>query len=328
MPLASLNEVLVAGERLRITREVSRLFSALPGCELHNQYGPTETHVVASHRLSGPASDWPTHPPIGSPIDNARIHLLDGNREPVPIGVAGELYIGGECLAQGYLDRPALTAERFVPDPFTPGALLYRSGDLARRLSDGTLEFLGRLDGQLKIRGHRVEPAEVELVLLAHAQVQTAVVVADTSGRLVAYVVPSTITPKPHELAAYAAARLPEHMVPSAFVMLEALPLTPHGKVDREALPRPEQLVDRARALPPRTDMERQIAEIWAQLLRLERVGVQDDFFQSGGHSLLAMQLATRVSRAFSIRLRTRDVFESPTVAGQARLVERMMVER
>jgi amino acid adenylation domain-containing protein len=325
--LASLRQVITAGEQLRITRELAKLFEALPGCTLENQYGPTETHVVTAHRMSGPPSGWPLHPPIGKPIANTRIYVLDAAGQPAPIGVPGELYAAGAGLARGYLRDDALGAERFVPDPWgAPGERMYRTGDRARWRADGALEFIGRVDHQIKLRGFRIEPGEIEARLAEHAAVQTSVVVAlgEPPDRLCGYVVPSGLAPAGRDLAAHLAARLPRYMVPASWVFLDALPLLPNGKLDRAALPAPDDDRTSNGYLAPRTEAERRIAEIWGELLSLERVGIDDDFFDLGGHSLVATQIALRVSRAFDVSLPTRHVFECATVAGLAARVEEL----
>jgi amino acid adenylation domain-containing protein len=321
LPSLRLREVQTAGEQLRVTGPVRRWLGAL-GVPLHNHYGPSETHVVTSFTLHGAVDSWPPLPPIGSPIANARVYVLDRHLAPVPEGVPGELYAGGTCLARGYLDRPALTAGRFVPDPFggTPGARLYRTGDRARWLPDGTLDFLGRVDHQVKIRGFRVEPGEIEAVLRRHPGVAECVVVAreDVPGetRLVAYLVGEVET---DGLREHLRRGLPEYMVPGAFVRLESFPLTPNGKLDRQALPAPEYTSAGERFVAPRTPVEETLAGIWAEVLHLERVGVHDDFFELGGHSLLATRVAARVREAFGVGLTVREVFEAPTVEGLAR---------
>jgi amino acid adenylation domain-containing protein len=325
--LSSLRQVIAAGEQLRLTRELIKLFAALPDCTLENQYGPTETHVVTAHRLGGPPSGWPLHPPIGKPIAGTRIYILDAAGQPQPIGVPGELHVAGAGLARDYLGDAALTRERFVPDPWgAPGERMYRTGDRARWRNSGELEFIGRIDDQLKVRGFRIEPGEIEARLAEHAAVQTSVVVAlgEPPDRLCAYVVPSGVAPAGRDLAAHLAARLPRYMVPGAWVFLEALPLLPNGKLDRGALPAPSEGGTSNGYLAPRTDAERRIAEIWAELLSLERVGVDDDFFDLGGHSLVATQIALRVSRAFDVAVPTRHVFECATVAGLAARVEEL----
>jgi len=268
--------------------------------------------------------------PIGRPLGNALIYILDGGLNPVPIGVAGEVHIGGPVLARGYLNRPELTKERFISDPFSgeePGARVYKTGDLARYLPEGEIEFVGRVDDQIKIRGFRVEPGEVEAALLQHPAVHQAVVVAregDASGdeeRLVAYVVfVGEDAPSVAELRRFLKEKLPEYMVPSAFVTLEALPLTPNGKVDRKALPAVDPLDFRAEDdfVAPRGPLEEQLAEIWRQVLGLVKVGVHDDFFELGGHSLVATRVISRVREDFGVELSLLSLFEAPTIEGLA----------
>jgi amino acid adenylation domain-containing protein len=334
--LPELREVIVAGEQLQITSSISGWFARMPNCILENQYGPSESHVVSAFRLSGPAGEWPPLPPIGRPIANTRLFILDCNLQPVPVGVPGELYIGGVQVARGYLNRPELTAEKFIPDFFDeePGARMYKTGDLARYLPDGNIEFLGRIDHQVKVRGFRIEPGEIEAVLGRHPGVRESVVLAreDEPGdrRLVAYVVPKTgEIPIVGGLRRFLAEKLPDYMIPSSFVVLDALPLTPSGKVDRRALPAPDgvrpELEETFAA--PLTPIEQALAEIWCSLLKLERVGVHDNFFELGGHSLLATQVISRIRNLFQVEIPLRALFEAPTVAGIALdLVQRYYV--
>ncbi len=328
-----LREVQTAGEQLRVTEPLRRWLRAL-GAPLHNHYGPSETHVVTAHALQGDPAAWPTLPPIGRPIANTACYVLDGALLPAPVGVPGELYVGGASLARGYLDRPDATAEKFVPEPFSgdAGARMYRTGDRARWLADGTLEFLGRTDAQVKIRGFRIEPGEVEAALEALAGVREAVVAVreDAPGerRLVAYVVPEDgAEVRVAELRERLRERLPEYMVPSVVVALEALPLTPSGKTDRRALPAPGRADAADTFLAPRTPVEEILAGIWAAVLKAERVGVRDDFFALGGHSLVGTQVAARVRDAFRVELPLRALFEAPTVEGLAARVERARAE-
>ena len=297
---------------------------------LWNFYGPTEATIWSSvHPVT--ESEGPI--PIGLPIANTAIHLLDRRLEPVPLGVPGELYIGGAGLARGYLGRPDLTAERFVPDPFASGERLYRTGDLARRLPSGEIDFLGRADHQVKIRGFRVEPGEIEAVLAEDQAVRQAAVVLreDAPGdpRLVAYVVREEAGDL-SRLRDLLARRLPAYMIPAAFVDLAALPLTPSGKVDRRALPAPgtDRADSRRPWVEPSTDTERTLAGIWAGLLKLDRVGGEDDFFELGGHSLLATQVVARVRDAFGVELPLPAVFQETTLARLAARVDREARER
>jgi acyl-coenzyme A synthetase/AMP-(fatty) acid ligase/acyl carrier protein len=318
-----LSEIISAGEQLEITPQISKLCEGLKDCALHNQYGPSESHVVTAHSLYRPVTDWPTLPPIGRPIANTQIYILDENLEPTPIGVPGQLCIGGANLARGYLSRPSLTAEKFVPNPFIkePGARLYLTGDLARYHRDGNIEFLGRIDNQIKIRGFRAELGEIETVLATHPSVREAVVVAreDVKGdrRLIGYVVPAaeSLADLSSVLRVYLKARLPDYMVPAAVVLIDALPLTPSGKIDRRALPAPGQKESIHQYEAPRDAREEKLAQIWATVLRRERIGITDNFFELGGHSLLATQLISRVRSAFGVELPLRSLFDSPTVA-------------
>ena len=277
-------------------RHASQALRRLKLRRLVNGYGPTEnTTFSCCHAMRSP-DDVGLSVAIGRPIANTQVYVLDRRRELVPLGVPGELYLGGDGLARGYHNRPELTAERFLPNPFAdvPAARLYRTGDLVRWLPSGNLEFLGRLDRQVKIRGFRIELGEVENCLRRHPAIQDVVVLAreDTPGdkRLVAYVVPRDREAVIEELRVYLQEKLPPFMAPSAFVLLERLPLTPNGKLDRQALPPPDQ----ARPdlgmnyVPPRDVVEEQLAAIWTDLLGIEHVGVHDNFFELGGHSLLA----------------------------------------
>jgi acyl carrier protein len=285
-----------------------------------NMYGPTETTIWS---VNLQLSEHRNRVPLGRPIDNTQTYVLDGHLEPVPIGAAGEIYIGGKGLARGYLWRPELTAEEFTPHPFSkvPGARLYRTGDLGRYLPDGNIEFLGRIDNQVKLRGYRIELGEIEAVLGQHPMVQSSVVVVreDAPGnkRLVAYVVTQPGESfDAAEVRKYLKQKLPEYMIPSALVLLDELPLTPNGKVDRKALPAPDQ--DRPELgnvyQAPRTLIEETLASIWSELLKVDQVGIHDNFFDLGGHSLLATQVVSRVRDQFKIELPLRCLFESPTI--------------
>ncbi|WPB76990.1 amino acid adenylation domain-containing protein [Archangium violaceum] len=301
------------------------------GVRLGNEYGPTETTVVAVAAELDAVADEELRRglvPIGRPVPGMRAYVLDESLGPVPPGVPGELYLGGAHVSLGYLGRPELTAERFPPDPFSPepGARCYRTGDLARMLPDGSLEYLGRTDQQLKYRGFRVEPGEIEAVLGRHPGVRDAVVVLreDAPGvkRLVGYVVPSGGAPlEVTELRAFARGQLPEHMVPTALVALPHLPLTPGGKVDRAALPTPDAGADAPRT-PPSTPLELGLATVWRALLGVPRVGLEDDFFELGGHSLLAMRVVARAREELGLEVPLRVLFEHPRLGDLARALE------
>ena len=350
----SLREVITAGEQLQITPAITNWFKRLPNCTLHNHYGPTESHLVSVFTLTGDAQadSWPALPPIGRPIGNVQTYILDQQKQPVPIGVPGELYIGGHGLAQGYFNRRDLTEERFITNPFGPGRL-YKTGDLARYLSDaqGTtptnIQFLGRIDHQVKIRGFRVELGEIETVLAQAPMVRECVVMArdDLFGnkRLVAYIVQNEdhgiISSKSHEyhhsqlepvtrqldpqLHGYLSEHLPEYMIPSTFVRLQALPLTPNGKINRRALPAPSSSRPELEMplVLPQTENEAKIATVWQEVLQLEVVGIHDNFFGLGGHSLLLTHIQRKLAELFSQELPIVTLFQNPTIHSLAKLM-------
>lgn len=330
-----LREVVTAGERLVITPQIRAFFAGpAAGATLVNQYGPSETHVVTAWTLAGDPADWEEAPPIGRPVWGARLHVLDRHGAPVAPGLPGELCVGGSPLALGYLgasERTA-TAERFLPDPTAPrggaGRRIYATGDRVRLRHDGALVFLGRADEQVKIRGYRVEPAEIEQVLAGRDDVAQAIVVAhrfaagsDSGGvGLVAYVEPAPgARLDPHALDAHLRAVLPDFMVPAAFVVIDAVPKTASGKVDRAALPLPVRLVRRdVPRIAPRTERERQIAAVWREVLGLDEVGVEESFFDLGGQSLMATQVVARLAEGHGFDVPLRRLFETPTIAGLA----------
>ncbi|MFC1712466.1 amino acid adenylation domain-containing protein [Candidatus Poribacteria bacterium] len=327
--LSEVRQLVIGGEALSVYH-VRRALSLLPSTQIINGYGPTEsTTFTCCYQIPNQLSESINSIPIGRPIGNTKVYLLDSHLQPVPVGVPGELHIGGLGLARGYLNRPELTAEKFVPNPFSdePGGRLYKTGDLARYLPDGNIEFLGRMDYQVKIRGFRIELGEIESVLSEHPAVREVVVLAreDEPGdkRLAAYIVPSQAT-SARELRSFLKDKLPNYMIPSTFTMLDALPITVSGKINRRALPKPDRLrTDLAEDyLAPRTPIEQQIADIWAAVLRLERIGIHDSFFELGGHSLLATQVISRLRRAFQVEIPLRVLFEIPTVANLAEFIE------
>ncbi len=294
--------------------------------ELWNMYGPTETTVWSTvYRVT----DIESQIPIGKPIANTQVYVLDRRLNLVPIGVIGELYIGGDGLARGYLYRDELTRERFLPSPFVPEVNLYRTGDLARWLSDGNLQCLGRVDNQVKIRGFRIELSEIETVLNSYANLGQSAVIAreDTSGekRLIAYVEgKASVIPSVSELRAHLEKELPSYMVPTAFVPMEKLPLTPNGKIDRKSLPaRVENLAVGNSYVPPNDPVERLLAHMWARILKVPRVGVHDNFFELGGHSLLAVRVVTEVEKLCHIRLPLSTLFEAPTISNLANVIRK-----
>ena len=323
-PLEELHTIVTAGEKC--TTDLVKRWGA--GRQFVNAYGPTETTVCAS-MFETDAKDEKA-PPIGKPIENFQLYVLDAYGNPLPIGVAGELHIGGVGLARGYLKQPDLTAEKFIPDPFSgkPGSRLYRSGDLARFLEDGNIEFLGRIDHQVKVRGFRIELGEIESVLAELPNVQDVVVLAreDKPGdrRLVAYLAAEKQDGlEAAALKQHCKKRLPDYMIPSAFVVLQAMPLTANGKVDRKALPAPEFSRESLSTeyLAPRNENEERLAKIVMELLHIERAGVHDNFFELGGHSLLATQLISRIREEFEVELPLRRLFETPTIAGLAEAI-------
>jgi amino acid adenylation domain-containing protein len=332
---ATLRDVLFGGEA--VDPAVVRLcLAAGPPARLLHVYGPTESTTFTTwHRVT--AVDEGDTVPIGQPLANTTVHVVDRRLRPVPVGVPGELTIGGDGLAHGYLHRPGLTAERFVPDPFAvtagAGSRLYRTGDLVRRRAGGEIEFLGRLDTQVKVRGFRIELGEIEAALLTHPAVGAAVVLAreDSPGdrRLAAYVVAREPEPRPDaaELRAFLEQRLPAYMVPSAFVGLAALPLNPNGKVDRRALPAPEAPESGGAYVAPRTDLEREVAAVWAEVLGVERIGLYDNFWHLGGHSLLATKVLSRLHAALGVDLPVATIFNAPTLAGFAAALGRAVLE-
>ena len=331
VPVPDLREIITAGEQLQITDSARELFERTGG-SLHNHYGPSESHVVTSFTLTGAPASWPSQPPIGQPISGTCAFIVDAFGNPVPVGVTGEIWIGGVALARCYWERPDLTAERFVPDGLSgeTGARLYRTGDLGRWSADRQIEFLGRLDHQVKIRGHRVELGEIEAVLGRHASIAQAIVVVteETPGdkRLVAYVVWKA--PAHNDaiatLRTYLERTLPEYMSPSLIVPLDHMPLTANGKVDRTKLPAPHvpHVPRSIHDVAARTPTEERLASLWQDVLGISDVGVEENFFKLGGHSLLAMQLASRMHEAFHLRVPLHVIFSHPTIQACAHVID------
>ncbi|MGH7824893.1 MAG: non-ribosomal peptide synthetase [Candidatus Binatia bacterium] len=323
--LSGVKQLLAGGDVLSAAH-AKQVLSELPGCRLINGYGPTENTTFTCCYQMTSIEQAGDSVPIGRPIANTEVYLLDDHLRPVPIGISGELYIGGDGLARGYFNNPELTAEKFIPHPFgtEPGQRLYKTGDLARYLPDGNIEFLGRVDNQVKLRGFRIELAEIEAQLAEHPSVaMVAVAVREETGekRIVAYTVPAANRiVDAAELRSFLQQKLPEFMLPAQFVVLYRLPLTPNGKVDRRALPAPDQSRPELKKsyAAPRTQVEETLAAIWAEVLRLERVGIYDNFFESGGHSLKVTQVISRVCDTFEVELPPGSLFDAPTVAGFA----------
>jgi acyl-coenzyme A synthetase/AMP-(fatty) acid ligase/acyl carrier protein len=326
----SVQAINLAGEPL--TRQLAdRIYVETSARKLYDLYGPTEDTVYATFTLrkpGGPAT-------IGRPLANNTLYILSPQGQLAPIGVPGELYIGGAALARGYLHRPELTAERFLPDPFSdkPGARMYRTGDLVRYLPDANIEFLGRIDHQVKIRGFRIELGEIEELLREHPTVREAVVVArdDRAGdkRLAAYVVARNgHPPVPRDLTDWLNRKLPDYMVPALYTVLDRFPLTASGKIDRKALPAPERTRESDDPLmEPTSEIEKLLARIWCEVLEVENVGVNDNFFKLGGHSLKITQVISRVRDALEVELPMRAMFEAPTIASLALRIEELLIQ-
>jgi amino acid adenylation domain-containing protein len=303
------------------------IFEHTTAKRVFNLYGPSEDTVYSTVALVDRDSDGP--PTIGWPIHNSAVYVLDEQRRPVPTGVYGEICIAGDGLARGYLNRPEVTAEKFIPNAFSRkgGQRLYRTGDVGRRLPNGELEFAGRTDHQVKVRGYRIELGEIEAVLSRYEGINDVVVIVreDEQGDkyLVAYIVSAHEPPSSSELRAHLKASLPHHMIPSAFVVLNELPRTPNGKVDRRSLPAPDGVEQKSEAVyvSPRTIVEEALAGMWSHILRVERVGVADNFFELGGHSILAIRLLAQIEEAFQIKLPLRSLFEEPTIEAMERLM-------
>lgn len=338
--LKPLKQLLAGGDVLSVPH-VQKVLRELPGCTLINGYGPTENTTFTCCYPIATLDQFSNSIPIGRPIANTFVYLLDPHLQPVPIGVPGELYTGGSGLAKGYLNRPELTAERFIPNPFSEGKIteaanhLYKTGDLARYLPDGNIEYLGRLDNQVKIRGFRIELGEVEAALRAQPAVKQAVVTAreDTPGdkRLVAYAVPHPDqTLAAADLRRYLAEKLPDYMIPSTFVILEAIPVTANGKLDRRALPIP--VAERSQSgqayIAPTGELEIVLANLWCKLLKFDRVGIHDNFFDLGGNSLLSLQVVSRVKQELNIDLPVVKLFQHPTISALAKYISQGLSEK
>lgn len=335
--LPDLREVITAGEQLQITPGIRKFFKNMKQCILQNQYGPSESHVVTFFTLIDSPDSWPTLPPIGRPIANAQIYVLDAHRQPVPIGISGEMYIGGICLAREYLNHPELTREKFITNPFDTSSrtLLYKTGDLARYLPDGNVEFLGRIDHQVKIRGYRVELGEIEAILSEHPEVGEAVVITRErkSGEkaLAACVIPhQSSSVSPRELHHFLKNRLPEYMVPSFFAFLEAFPLTLSGKVDRRVLATEIHFVGLTTSeirTSPQTLLEKILADIWESVFEVKQIGIQENFFELGGDSLIATRILSRIERSLQVEVPLQVLFDTPTIENLAVAIEHILTD-
>jgi amino acid adenylation domain-containing protein len=323
---STLKEVFTSGEQLKITPAIANLFKQLPGCRFCNQYGPTEGHVVSELELKGDPSTWPALPNIGTAIDHVKLYVLDEQMKPVAKGEEGELYLGGACVAKGYIGRDDLTAERFLADPFIPGGRLYKTGDRAAELPNGEIDYKGRIDGQVKVRGYRIELGEVEVAMEKHPAVEQAVATVreDRPGlkRLIGYYVAKSEV-STNELRKHLASLLPDYMQPSAFVAVKELPRTPSGKIDRKALPAPDVKrpdLDVAFAAPT-SDVQKTLANVWADLLGIDRVGIDDNFFDLGGNSLLSIQCVAQLE-GHGLKLPIVKLYQHPTVRACAAFLE------
>ena len=325
-PLTALRFLLTGGDTLHRYPDQGLPFTVI------NNYGPTEATVVATSGPLSPDHNGGLAPTIGRPIANTQIYIVDENMQSVPVGTIGEIHIGGTGLAKGYANRPELTAEKFVPNPFSPepDARLYKTGDLARYLPDGDIAFCGRIDGQIKLRGYRIEPDEIVVVLRRNSAIRTSTVcLRENPGgekQLVAYLVlADAARVTSHALKEFLRIELPEYMIPSVFVCLEAMPLTPNGKLDRSALPAPTPAnILRGESRAPRTEVECQLIRILTGLLGMEEITLDDDFFMLGGHSLMGAQLLTKVREAFGVEITLMNLFESGTIAAMAAEIERL----
>ena len=330
-PECPLREVLCGGEQLQITPAIMELFQRVKNGVLVNHYGPSETHLSHSYTLRGDSRKWPKLPPIGKAVANAQLYVLNQWMQTAPVGIPGELFISGTQVARGYLNRPDLTAERFLPNPFshTAGNRLYKTGDIVRWRKDGEMEFLGRADSQVKIRGYRIELGEIETVLREHPAVEQAVVIVREDElkqkRLIAYLVLRQQIAT-SELREELQGRLPEYMVPSVFMVLEKIPLTPNGKTDRRALPAPptDRTASQQTGVAPRTPTEELLAQIWSAVLGRTQISMEDDFFAIGGHSLLATQVTARIKNIFKAEVPLRRMFEAPTIAKLAKVLDQL----
>ncbi|MCR4542456.1 AMP-binding protein, partial [Pseudomonas sp. 18.1.10] len=308
----SLQRIVCSGEALPVDAQ-QQVFAKLPRAGLYNLYGPTEAAIDVTHWTC--TDEGRDAVPIGRPIANLGCYILDSNFEPVAVGVLGELYLGGVGLARGYHRRPALTAERFIAHPFVAGERLYRTGDLARHREDGVIEYAGRIDHQVKLRGLRIELGEIEARLLEHAWVRETAVLAVEGKYLVGYLVLQDAADDWRDvLSAHLARHLPDYMVPAQWMLLEQMPLSPNGKLDRKALPKVDANQQAREYRAPHTELEQQIAAIWAEVLDVERVGLNDNFFELGGHSLLATQVVVRLREQLHAEFDVKSIFTAPTL--------------
>jgi amino acid adenylation domain-containing protein len=329
----SVREFITAGEQLHISRSIAKLLKHLPEYAVHNHYGVSESHVVTALSLWGDVDTWPEFPTVGKALDNSRIYILDPYLQPVPIGVPGEIHIGGTGLSRAFANRPQMTAEKYIPDLYCneKGARMYKSGDLGRFRTDGNIEFLGRIDTQVKVRGYRIELGEIESVMKGYPPVQEAAAAVKTDRfdkqYLAAYVVvDKNLVFSEQELRELLKKKLPDYMIPSAIVVLERMPLTPSRKVDLRSLPDPARMHDAGeKYIPPGNYAEELVAAVLSQVLGITRISLKDDFFELGGHSLLATQVTSRIRSIFKIEFSVRSLFENPTIEELAAEISRLL---
>ncbi|TAE58570.1 MAG: amino acid adenylation domain-containing protein [Nostocales cyanobacterium] len=335
--LSQIKQLLTGGEEISINH-IQKALEILSATKIIHAYGPSECTVfTCCYQIPQPTPKNITSIPIGKPIGDRTVYILDDNLQRVPIGISGELYIGGASVARGYLNQPKLTGEKFIPNPFIQGDKLYKSGDLVRRLADGNIEFIGRIDNQVKIRGLRIEPSEIETILIQHPNIKQTVVIVrenETGNKLnkslLAYLVVTDNSLTPDKLRKYLKEKLPDYMIPAAFVFLENLPLTPNGKINRRALPIPDTSQRNLETdfVPPSTSIEKEIATIWIEVLKIKEIGIKDNFFELGGHSLLATQAISRLKETFTLDFPLRYLFENPTIAELAQKVIEQQIEQ
>jgi amino acid adenylation domain-containing protein len=337
---SSIKRVFCSGEALQLEHE-KRFFQRLDKAELHNLYGPTEASVDVSYFACRPDSDY-SSVPIGKPVSNTQLYVLDKHLAPVPVGVVGELYIGGIQLARGYLKREELTRDTFIDNPFLTEAWaaeanlsdkLYKTGDLTRYLPDGNIEYIGRVDFQVKVRGLRIELGEIENVLHQHPSIGETLVITKDLGAgnviIAAYCVPKGEAPDIAALRQFLAQHLPNYMIPNAFIMLDRIPISANGKADRKALPDPTSACSvSTEYVAPGNSTELKLAQIWAETLGVEKIGIHDNFFELGGHSVLAMQIANKALAHFEVELELIKLFENPTIAAIAEMIEGKLAEQ
>jgi acyl-CoA synthetase (AMP-forming)/AMP-acid ligase II/acyl carrier protein len=319
----NLREICAAGEQLQITQPMIELFKQLPDCRLYNFYGPTEADLVTAYAFDQNPEQWPIYAPIGQAAVNVKVYILDKNLQPVPVGIVGELYVSGYGLARGYFQRQELTNEKFISNPFGqfPYHRLYKTGDLGRYLPDGNIEFLGRIDDVVKIRGYRVDLGELEAILSKHPQISQAVTTTHGENAkekfLAAYFIPVVgQTVSTSELRKFLADQLPDYMIPSVFMPMESFPLSPNGKVNRKVLPVPTQHRPELNQnyIPPQNPTQELLAEIWSEVLGIQRIGIDDNFFHLGGHSLKAIQLIGQIQKTYELDITIRHLFNYPTI--------------